>query len=134
MNKKEIAKFIKESVEYLVENQTGNCRYKLDDHLAIFVGWGSGYGDEKRDDVIQGNPNLDWAINAGIKVWTSDDMWCDYEWVNFPYYQDGDVLDMECSISPHEDYERVAEYLLEMYDEVKDLELADDGLILWRNE
>jgi hypothetical protein len=134
MNKKEIAQFIKESVEYLVENQTGNCRYKLDNHLAIFVGWGSGYGDEKRDDVIQGSPNLDWAINAGIKVWTSDDMWCDYEWVNFPYYQDGDVLDMECSISPHEDYERVAEYLLEMYDEVKDLELADDGLILWRNE
>lgn len=132
LNKKEIAKFIKESVEYLVENQTGNCRYKLDDHFAIFVGWGSGYGDERRDDVIQGKTNLDWGINAGIKVWTNNDMWCDYEWVYFPYYENGDVLDMDCAISPQEDYECVAKYLLEMYNEVKGLDITDDGMILPR--
>lgn len=132
MNKNKIAQFIKESVEYLVENQAGNCRYKLDDHLAIFVGWGSGYGDEKRDDVIQGKTNLDWGIDAGIKVWTSDDMWCDYEWVNFPYYENGDVLDMDCTISPQEDYERVAEHLIKMYNEVKELDMTDDGMILPR--
>ena len=132
MNKNKIAQFIKESVEWLVENQTGNCRYKLDDHLAIFVGWGSGYGDEKRDDVIQHKTNLDWGIDAGIKVWTSDDMWCDYEWVNFPYYENGDVLDMDCAISPQEDYGRVAEYLLKMYDEVKELDVTDKGMILPR--
>lgn len=132
LNKKAIAKFIEESVEWLVENQAGNCRYKLDDHLAIFVGWGSGYGDEKRDDVIQGKTNLDWGIDAGIKVWTSDDMWCDYEWVNFPYYENEDVLDMDCTISPQEDYERVAEYLLKMYNEVKEFDITDKGLILPR--
>lgn len=132
MNVNKIAQFIKESVEYLVNNQCGNCRYKLDDHLAIFVGWGSGYGNEKRDDVIQANHEFDWGINAGIKVWTSDDMWCDYEWVNFPYYENGDVLDMDCTISPQEDYERVAKYLLKMYNEVKEFDITDKGMILPR--
>jgi murein DD-endopeptidase MepM/ murein hydrolase activator NlpD len=41
----QIAQFVKESVEWLVENQEGCCRYQLDDHLAIFVGWSGGYGN-----------------------------------------------------------------------------------------
>lgn len=130
-----IAQFIKESVEWLVENQTGCCRYKLDDHLAIFVGWSAGYGDEKRDDIIQAKDDLDFGINAGIKVWTSDDMWTDFDWLNFPYYKDGDVLDMDCAISPQEknyDYERVTKHLLNMYNEVKEFDMTDDGMILPR--
>ena len=125
-----IAQFIKESVEWLVAAQQGCCRYKLDDHLAIFVGWSAGYGEEKRDDIIQAKDDPDWGINVGIKVWTSDDMWTDFDWLNFPYYENGDVLDMDCAISPQEDYERVAEYMLKMYDEVKHLVLNDDGMIL----
>lgn len=128
----QIAQFIKESVEWLVENQMGNCRYKLDDHLAIFVGWSAGYGEEERDDIIQAKDCPDFGINAGIKVWTSDDMWTDYDWLNFPYYKDGDVLDMDCAISPQEDYERVAKYMLQMYNEVKEFDMADDGMILPR--
>ena len=130
-----IAQFIKESVEWLIENQMGCCRYKLDDHLAIFVGWSAGYGDEERYDVIQALDNPDFAINAGVKVWTSDDMWTDFDWLNFPYYKDGDVLDMDCAISPQEkkyDYERVTKHLLKMYDEVKELDMANDGKILPR--
>lgn len=130
--KNKIAQFIKESVEYLVENQTGNCRYKLDDRLAIFVGWGSGYGDEKRDDVIQGKTNPDYGINAGIKVWTSDDMWTDYDYLNFPYEKDGDVWGMGSAISPNEDYESVAKYLLDEYEQAKELDMTDDGMILPR--
>lgn len=127
-----IAQFIKESVEWLIKHQQGNCRYKLDDHLAIFVGWSAGYGDEKRDDVIQAKEYPDFGINAGIKVWTSDDMWTDFDWINFPYYENEDVLDMDCTISPQEDWERVAKYLLEMYNEVKDLDMTDKGMILPR--
>lgn len=127
-----IAQFIKESVEWLVENQTGNCRYKLDDHLAIFVGWSAGYGDEKRYDIIQAKDYPEYGINAGIKVWTSDAMWTDYDWLNFPYYENEDVLDMECAISPQEDYERVAKYMLQMYNEVKELDMTDKGMILPR--
>ena len=130
INKEQIKKFIKDSVEWLIENQMGCCRYKLDDHLAIFVGWSAGYGEEKRYDVIQTKDNPDYAINAGIKVWTSDDMWTDYDWLNFPYYKDGEVLDMDCNISPQEDWERVTKYLLKMYYEVCHLKIADDGLIL----
>jgi hypothetical protein len=133
MKMSKISQFIKESVEWLVENQEGCCHYRLNDHLAICVGWSAGYGEEKRDDVIQGIDEPDFAIDAGVKVWTSDaSMLTDYDWINFPYYKDGDVLDMDCSISPQEDYERVAKYLLGMYNEVKDFDMTDDGMILPR--
>ena len=128
--KNKIAKFIKESVEWLVENQQGCCRHKLDDHLAVFVGWSAGYGKEARNDVIQAKDNLDYGINVGLKVWTSDDLWTDFDWLNFPYYDDGEVLDMSESIVPNEDYEQIADQLLKWYDEVKNIVLADDGRIL----
>jgi hypothetical protein len=127
-----IAEFIKESVEWLIENQMGCCRYKLDDHLAIFVGWSAGYGDEKRDDVIQAKDYPDYGINAGIKVWTSDDMWTDYDYLNFPYEKDGDVWDIGYSIAPNENYEAVARYLLDEYKQAKELDMTDDGMILPR--
>lgn len=130
INREQIKEFIKESVEWLQKEQLGCCRYKLDDHLAIFVGWSAGYGEEKRDDVIQARDNPDYGINAGIKVWTSDDMWTDFDWINFPYYENEDVLDMDCAISPQEDWERVTDYLLKMYYEVCHLKIADNGLIL----
>lgn len=128
--KNKIAKFIKESVDWLLAEQQGCCRHKLDDHLAVFVGWSAGYGNEKRDDVIQAKDNLDYGINVGLKVWTSDDLWTDFDWLNFPYYDDGEVLDMSESITPYEDYNQIADVLLKWYDEVKNIVLADDGRIL----
>ena len=128
--KNEIVKFIKESVEWLQKEQCGCCRYKLDDHLAIFVGWSSGYGNEKRDDVIQAKDDLDWGITVGIKVWTSDYMQTDFDWLNFPYYDDGEVLDMCESIASNANYNKIANTLLKWYGEVKDITLADDGKIL----
>ena len=127
----EIAKFVKESVEWLVAEQQGCCTYKLDDHLAICVGWSAGYGDEPRTDVIQAKDSYDWGINVGIKVWTSDAaMLTDYDWINFPYYDDGEVLDMGLAIVPNENYEEIADSLLKWYDEVENVVLADDGRIL----
>ena len=139
--KKEIAKFVKESVEWLIEEQQGCCTYRLDDHLAICVGWSAGYGDEPRTDVIQAKDSYDWGINVGIKVWTSDAaMLTDYDWINFPYYDDGEVLDMGLAIAYKDDiadgllesvdYGPLAESLLRWYKEVEDLVLADDGRIL----
>ena len=137
----EIAKFVKESVEWLVAEQQGCCTYKLDDHLAICVGWSAGYGEEIRDDVIQAKDNPDYGINVGIKVWTSDAaMLTDYDWINFPYYESGDVLDMGLAIAYRDDitdgllesmdYEPLVDSLLRWYEEVEDLELNDKGLIL----
>ena len=138
--KDKIAKFIAESVEWLVAEQQGCCRYKLDDHLAIFVGWSAGYGKDKRDDVIQAKDDPDYGINVGIKVWTSDDMWTDYDWLNFPYYENGDVLDMGMTVAfkddiaegLHEsmDCEILADILLRWYDETKDLEINNNGMII----
>lgn len=130
LNKQEIATFIKESVEWLVDEQQGCCTYQLDEHLAICVGWSGGYGKEPRKDVIQAKDDPDWGINAGIKVWTSDNLRTDFDWINFPYYKDGDVLDMDYAISLQEDWERIADYLLKMYYEVSNLKLANDGMIL----
>lgn len=138
--KNEIVKFIAESVEWLVAEQQGCCRYKLDDHLAIFVGWSAGYGEEKRNDVIQAKDDPDYGINVGIKVWTSDDMWTDFDWLNFPYYENGEVLDMGMAIVYRDDiaegflesvdYEPLADALLRWYDELKDLKMNDDGKII----
>ena len=129
--KNKIAKFIKESVEWLVENQMGCCRYKLDDHLAVFVGWSGGYDKEKDNTLIQANDDPTYAINVGIKVWTSDDMWTDYDWINFPYRaEDGEVWDMGMSVAPNDNYESIADDLLRWYDEVKDLEINNDGMII----
>lgn len=130
INKEQIEKFIKESVEWLQKEQMGCCRYKLDDHLAIFVGWSAGYGDELRDDVIQAKDNPDWGINAGVKIWTSDDMWTDYDYLNFPYEEDGDVWDMGISIAPNDNHRLIARVLLEWYYQVSSFTFADDGKIL----
>lgn len=125
-----VAKFLQESVKWLQKEQMGCCRYKLDDHLAIFVGWSGGYDKEKDDTLIQANDDPTYAINAGIKVWTSDDMWTDYDYLNFPYEKDGDVWDMGMSISDHDTYITDAEILLEWYEDVKHLNIADDGMII----
>jgi hypothetical protein len=127
-----IAQFLKESIEWLVENQQGCCRYKLDDHLAIFVGWSAGYGKDKRNDVIQAKDDLDYAINAGVKVWTSDDLWTDYDYLNFPYQEDGFVYDLGLSIGPKDDYENIAKSMLEWYGYVKEFDMTDNGMILER--
>lgn len=128
--KKEIAKFIRESVEWLQKEQQGCCTYKLDDYLAVCVGWSAGYGDEKRNDVIQAKDNYDWGINVGIKVWTSDYMQTDFDWLNFPYEEDGDVWDMGLAIAPNENYGKIAGDLLKWYDEVKEFDFDNSGMIL----
>jgi hypothetical protein len=131
---KEIIKFIDESVRGLKNEEATNYRLKLDDKLAIFVGWSAGYGDEERDDVIQSSDSYDYGINAGIKVWTSDDMWTDFDILNFPYYEDGDVLEMSISLSPDYDAKEIAKSLETWYEQVKDLDLTDDGLIIEDND
>ena len=130
-NRNAIAKFIEESVEWLIKEKQGCCRYQLDDHLAIFVGWSAGYGDEKRNDVIQDKDDLDWGINVGLKVWTSDYMQTDYDFLSFPY-DDEDVWDMGLSVVPNANYSHLAKSMLEWYNEVKEFDMTDKGLILPR--
>lgn len=126
---KEIAKWIKESVKELIVSQQGCGTLKLDDHLAICTGWSAGYGEEKRDDVIQGKDEPDYAICVGLKVWTSDDLRTDFDYINCPYYEDGECADFSVSISPNEDYEKLAKWLLDCYGNLEACVIRDDGLI-----
>lgn len=129
-----LAKDIKDAVDWLVGEQEGCVTLKLDDKLAVCVGWSGGYGNEKRDDVIQSTEDPDYAINAGIKVWTSDDMRTDYDWINYPYYKNGDIEDTGLSLEADEDYTKAAEWLLGEYDRMKNYEISDDGEIVEETE
>ena len=129
----EVKKFLKKSVDWLKDEDMGCTTLKLDDRLAICVGWLPGYGEEKRDDCIQSREEPDFAINAGIKVWTSDDMRTDYEFINMPYYKDGEVIMTDISVEPSDEedgYEHLAKWLLDSYDGMKDLNIEENGLII----
>ena len=124
-----VAKWLKESTDWLIDNQQGCCTLKLDDRLAICVGWSAGYGDEPRKDVIQAKGNPDYAINAGIKVWTSDDMRTDLDYINFPYKENGDVYADAISLSKDEDFDWLANALVTDYEALEWLEIDKDGLV-----
>ena len=130
MQTKQLSQWLKDSVNWLIDHQEGCSTYKLDDHLAVCVGWSGGYEDEPDESLIQAIDDLTFAINAAIKVWTSDDMRTDLDYINAPYYENGDVVDTAVSISEDEDYDKLAEYFLEEYERLKDLEIRDDGLII----
>ena len=130
MQTKQLSQWLKDSVNCLIDYQEGCCTYKLDDHLAVCVGWSAGYGDELREGISQAKDQPDYAINAAIKVWTSDSMRTDLDYINVPYYENGDVIDIGISISKNEDYDKLAEYFLKEYEGLKDLEIRDDGLII----
>ena len=124
-----VAKWLEESKNWLIDNQSGCCTLKLDDRLAICVGWSAGYGDEPREDVIQAKDEPDYAINAGIKVWTSDDLRTDFEFINFPYKENGDIYDDEISLSKDEDFDWLANALITDYEALEGLEIDKDGLV-----
>ena len=124
-----VAKWLKESTDWLIDNQQGCCTLKLDDHLAICVGWSNGFGDEPREDVIQAIDNLDYAVVTGVKVWTSDDMRTDFDFINFPYKENGYVFDDAYAIAEDEDFGWLANALITDYEILEKLEIDKDGLI-----
>ena len=112
MQTKQLSQWLKDSVNCLIDHQEGCGTYKLDDHLAVCVGWSGGYSNEPDESVIQATDDLTYAIDAAIKVWTSDSMRTDLDYINAPYYENGDVIDIGVSISKNEDYDKLAEYFL----------------------
>ena len=130
MQTKQLSQWLKDSVNWLIGHQEGCCTNKLDDHLAVCVGWSGGYSNDPDESVIQAIDDLTYAVNAAIKVWTSDDMRTDLDYIDAPYYKNGDVVDIEVSISENENYDKLAEYFLKEYEGLKDLEIRDDGLII----
>ena len=124
-----VAKWLKESTDWLIDNQQGCCTLKLDNRLAICVGWSNGFSDEPRKDVIQAIDNLDYAVVAGVKVWTSDDMRTDFDFINFPFCKGGDVYDDTYTIAKDEDFDWLANALITDYEVLEGLEIDKDGEI-----
>lgn len=127
-----IANWIKDTVEDLKEDEAGCGTWKLDDRLAICVGWSDGYDANDTDDnYIHSKDDPKYCIEASIKVWTSDDMRTDLDWINFPY-DDENTYDDSYTISKNEDYNELAKSLLHVYSTYKDCEIDKDGKITSR--
>lgn len=127
---KQLSQWLKESVDWLIDRQEGCCTFTLDDHLAVCVGWSGGYEAKPDESLIQAIDDLTFAINAAIKVWTSDSMRTDLDYINAPYYDDGEVIDFGFTISPGEDYWMLARDFLEAYHDIEDLVIEDNGHIV----
>lgn len=126
------AAFIKESVEWLLQQDWGCCHIRLTANTQLAVGWENGF-DPKDSSVIHSKSEPTWCICVGIKALEGDDMKTDFEYLTTPYAVDGDNVgeefsNLEVSISPEEDYEKAAEYLIGEYrDLLKEYKVRRDG-------
>ena len=123
---KELAKWLEEEVEFLKNNQdyVGGW-YDLGNGLGAVVLWEEGWGDEIRDDAIQATDNPDWALCAGIMLINKDDT--PDGWFMPWDSKTGDIICETTGIAPNEDFEKLAKWLLEDYDRVKDAEIKPNG-------
>ena len=113
-----LAKFIEESVDNLLAGTATNNQYKLDNDWAVYVGWSdAGYTDDF-ESVIHDENDPSWAICAKIAT-THEAVWADYDFCDMPYNEEtGDVWDTDMGISPEENYQQTAAWLLQQYDEL----------------
>lgn len=122
MNKKEILKFIKDSVESLKKNDCGCYHYYLNDDLGIFVGW-SRTNLLEEPTLIYSTKSLDYVIAVGVKVRRPGDE-NDYDQLVFPWsYKDFCVTNFFCPAPEMTDveYQKEIAALLDAYKEtVKD--------------
>lgn len=114
----DLAKFIEESVDNLLAGTATNNQYKLDNDWAVYVGWSdAGYTDDF-ESVIHDENDPDWTICAKIAT-THEAVWADYDFCDMPYNEKtGDVWDTDMAISPEENYQNTAAWLLDEYNEL----------------
>lgn len=129
MTKDILAKEIQSAVKWLIEEDCGCSTIKLDDRLAVCVGWSDGY-DPNDARGIHSKESPTFCIAAGIKVWTSDYLRIDFDWINSPYYSNGDVWCDDLTVSPDNNYETMVEWFWEEYQALSEFEIDKDGLIL----
>lgn len=124
-----LAKGIESAVEWLKTEDCGCVTLKLDDRLAVCVGWSDGF-DPEDETVIHSKTEPTWAICAAIKAWGSDDLRTDLDYIDAPYYEDGSVYDTEMTVYPDDKYYLwVATNFLNEFDTLKELDIDEKGLI-----
>ena len=140
MTAQQLAKEIESAVDWLKNTDEGCSTIKLDYYpLAVCVGWQDGYDVEEDDGLIHSKSDPSWVIVAGIKVWTSDSMRTDFDWINSPYEENGEVIDNDVTLEAANPggeatwlmvaYEELVEYL-----ENNHLKIEDDGKIVPEEE
>ena len=113
----DLAKFMEESVNNLLVGTATNNQYKLDNDWAVYVGWSEGF-DENDESVIHDDKYPEWAICTKIAT-THEAVWADYDFCDMPYDEKtGEVWDTDTFISPEENYQETASWLLDQYDEL----------------
>ena len=113
----DLAKFMKESVDTLLNSGVGNCQYKLDSDQAVYVGWSeTDYTDS--ENLIHYEDDPRWVICCKIAT-THEMVWADYDWCVMPYNdKTGEVWNTDMALSPEENYQQTASWLLDQYDEL----------------
>lgn len=124
-----LAKAIQSAVKWLIKEDCGCSTIKLDDRLAVCVGWSDGY-DPNDAWGIHSKENPTFCIAAGIKVWTSDYLRTDFDWINSPYYSNGNVWCNDLTISSDNNYKAITEWFWKEYQVLSKFEISKDGLIL----
>ena len=112
-----VAKFIEKAVNDLMTTQYTCSKYDLDEDLAIFVGWSDGYDTETDENDLYKEDSPSWRINVGIKV-RNDYDWADFDYLDFPWYSDGEVWDTGVTIYKNTDFNEVADWMLKSYPEI----------------
>lgn len=129
MTREELIETIEDAIKFFKEGHDGCITIKLDNTFGVCVGWLDGY-DPADVDLIHAKDSPTWCLNAGLKAYTSDSMRTDYEFINAPYFRNGEVWSTDVSLGYHEDVEALVDYFLEEYEAMKKCIVAEDGEIL----
>ncbi len=120
-----VASWLKTACDDFANNDAEGCyNFPLSDDLVLAVGWSDGY-DMADTDIIKskkgqrknGSWTCGYAVNAGIKVRNDSDC-SEYDWLNYPYYKDGEVADTGLSMKPNQsrrEYRKDARWFLENF-------------------
>lgn len=123
----EVADWLETACDYFKFEGEGCYNFPLSDDLVLAVGWSYGY-DMADEDLIKskygqeqcGDWTCGWAVNAGIKIRNDSDC-ADYDFLNYPWYKDGEVADTGLSMSPYatrRSYRKDARWFLEKFVEI----------------
>lgn len=142
-----IAVWMKNCVDEVIANLNDNCStyvFPLDDKLQIAIGWSDGFvADSER--YIQDPAEL---VKGGRTFYALSAKVCErgvdaYEWLLMPFNTplaakkdsrcvEGEVYDTDNSISPNEDYGRLAKSLYQSYLDIR--KGIDKGLLTFSND
>ena len=133
------AKVIKESVDWLIQQDMGCCTKELTPEVQLAVGWLNGY-DPEDTTLIHSKEDPTWCICVGIVAADGDYMKTDLELLTIPYVADGenegDVFsDLMMPLSINDNYANVFKYLVKEYEGIlKEYDVHSDGKCFHKRE